>query len=236
MCFWGGGSVNCIRNLKNIVVCRELPVHLEAYPKLTSFSGGYALWKNGLVGSDYINLFEYDVTLSPNFYDRLKKEIDDGFAILGYIPFFAGHPLFIHDAAHIGPLLVLIHEFHRLDATKIIDGLDAQTPCSRTSNHTIRRDIFEQYMSWMEPMVDGLKATPMAGHHIERSISLFYLLNNIPSVRICEGIIHHTQANSHRTYPGDAAKPSKSELVYRSIQEMGAWVRRCFPRYQPPAS
>lgn len=226
--FLGAGSTARIEDRSDVVICRNLPGHLEDYPRLTSFSGWYALWRNGLVEADYLNLFEYDVELSPDFRERLAREVEHGFSILGYVPFSVRHPLFIDDAAHIGLLLELIRVHHNMDAAAFIRGMDEGTTCSRTSNHTFRRDVFDQYMRWMEPMIDEIKGERMAGHHIERSISLFYLLNRIPDVRICEGIVHHAQANSHRTYPSDTAKPPKSGLVSRSIHAMGAWVRQRF--------
>lgn len=199
--FLGARGVDRIRGLSNLIVCRELPIHLEAYPRLTSFSGWYALWKNKLISADYINLFEYDVDLAPDFLPVLEAEMQSEPSILGYVPLRVHNPLFIEDPAHIGNLLHSIQHHHGVDAAAMIRRLDKEAVCSRTSNHTFRRDVFEQYVEWMEPMIDDLKDTPMAGHHIERSISLFYLLEGIPEVRLRADILQHAQADSHATYP-----------------------------------
>ncbi|MEY4572245.1 MAG: hypothetical protein RLZ10_1471, partial [Bacteroidota bacterium] len=56
--------VDQIENLENVIICRNLPINIEIYPKFTSFTGWYALWKNNLIDADYVNLFEYDVDVS----------------------------------------------------------------------------------------------------------------------------------------------------------------------------
>jgi hypothetical protein len=53
-------------------------------------------------------------------------------------------------------------------------------------------------MEWTEPMIDDIKNSPVAGHQIERSIPLFYLLNDIKSMLIPE-VLSHYQLNSHNT-------------------------------------
>jgi len=41
--FVGNNDVDKIKNLNNVIICKNLPHNLENYPKLTSFTGWYAL-------------------------------------------------------------------------------------------------------------------------------------------------------------------------------------------------
>jgi hypothetical protein len=61
--FLGKNDTDKIESLNDVIICRNLPNNIEDYPNLTSFSCWYALWKNNMYNSNYINLFEYDVNL-----------------------------------------------------------------------------------------------------------------------------------------------------------------------------
>jgi hypothetical protein len=68
-----------------------------------------------------------------------------------------------------------------------------------TSNHTFSKKSFEQYMEWIEPMIDDIKKSDLSGHIIERSISTFYLLNKLKNIVILPNVLHHFQFDSHKT-------------------------------------
>ena len=68
-----------------------------------------------------------------------------------------------------------------------------------TSNHSFSKKTFEEYMDWMEPMIDDIKLSNLSGHQVERSISVFYLLKNLKNVKIIPNILHHFQFDSHKT-------------------------------------
>jgi hypothetical protein len=54
-------------------------------------------------------------------------------------------------------------------------------------------------MEWIEPMIDDIKKSNLSGHLMERSISVFYLLNKIKNVKILPNILEHFQFDSHKT-------------------------------------
>jgi hypothetical protein len=67
-----------IYNKTNSIICRNLKHNIEDYPNLTSFTGWYAIWKNNLISSNYINLFEYDVNISDDLQNKInQKDITD---------------------------------------------------------------------------------------------------------------------------------------------------------------
>jgi hypothetical protein len=53
-------------------------------------------------------------------------------------------------------------------------------------------------MNWVEPMIDDLKESNLAGHQIERSISMFYLVNGY-SFKIILDVLEHFNFDSHET-------------------------------------
>ena len=84
--FVGNNEIEKIKNLDNVIICRDLPYNLENYPKLTSFTGWYALWKNNLIKSNFINLFEYDVNLNDDIEDHINFNFSLGHNVIGYVP------------------------------------------------------------------------------------------------------------------------------------------------------
>jgi hypothetical protein len=69
---------------------------------------------------------------------------------------------------------------------------------SSTSNTTFRKNIFDQYMNWMSPMIDEIKIDPNAGHLHERSITIFASMKNKRLV-LTNGFLKHYQMDSHKT-------------------------------------
>ena len=73
--FVGNGDISKIEGKYNVIICRNLPINIEEFPKLTSFTGWYAIWKNKLYNEDFINLFEYDINLSSNFNEVINDNL-----------------------------------------------------------------------------------------------------------------------------------------------------------------
>jgi len=196
--FVGNKDVNKIENYSNVIICRNLPQNIENYPKLTSFTGWYALWKNNLINSDYINLFEYDIDISENFNMLFFEEFIKDNEIIGYIPYNVHSPSFLGHPEVSEDLVKSISKNYHIDSYNYVKSLPQNVLCSLTSNHTFSRKAFIHYMNWVEPLIDDIKNSPKAGHQIERSIPLFYILNNIKTI-IVPNILHHYQLNSHKT-------------------------------------
>lgn len=194
--FLGKGDIDKIKNLPNLIVCRDLEHNIEEYPFLTSFSGWYALWKNKLYSKKYLNLFEYDIHLSNKFNENISS-LSDETNIIGYIPFNVHHVNFINIDMWSLLLLNSIEKNYNLNVKEIISTLPKNYTCSMTSNHTLKNEIFEKYMSWMNPMLNDFKTDKYSGHMAERSISLFYILNKIDNVKIIDNVLKHYQFNSH---------------------------------------
>ncbi len=195
--FLGGGDISKIQNLPSVIISRDLQHNIEHYPKLTSFTGWYSIWKNKLYDADYLNLFEYDINLSQNFNDVQNIYLNSN-EIIGYIP------LNVHDGAFIkvrgwsDKIIEAINFRYHINVDNYIDNLPKNTVCTVTSNHTFSVKTFESYMEWMEPMIDTVAQSPLSGHQTERSIPLYYLINNVKYCLVSD-ILTHFQFDSHKT-------------------------------------
>lgn len=199
--FLGKGHINEIENNKNVIISRNLDDNLEDYPKLTSFTGWYILWKHKLIDTEYVNLFEYDINFTPDFLPRISKIVYDRLDMIGYIPFMSSHQMFIKHKPFIDTLFKTIKKTYHIDAQKLLNELinsQRMQYWSSTSNTTFRKSVFVQYMNWMIPMIEELKLDPNAGHLHERSISIFSVLRN-KKIVITNGFLKHFQMDSHKT-------------------------------------
>jgi hypothetical protein len=193
--FVGNNDSSRIESYSNVIICNKLPINIENYPKLTSFTGWYALWKNKLYNPDaHINLFEYDVNISP----YLEKNINENshYDIIGYIPLNIHDGRFIKVKEWSDVLLWSIQKKYNINSEDFIDALPSDKKCSITSNHTMTGETFEKYMNWVEPMLNYIKYSELSGHQIERSIPLFYLLNQL-NYKVIENLLDHFQFDTH---------------------------------------
>jgi hypothetical protein len=197
--FVGNGDISKIENLSNVIICKNQSINIEEYPKLTSFTGWYAIWKNKLYTEDFINLFEYDINLSDNFNEIINDTTLSNTDIIGYIPFSPHTKNFLKHTPWSLELIQSIKKNYNIDTINEIENLPNTTICSMTSNHTFSKKSFEQYMEWIEPMIDDIKVSNLSGHIMERSISVFYFLNKIKNVKILPNILEHFQFDSHKT-------------------------------------
>jgi len=195
--FVGSKDSSQVEKNNNVIICNKLKYNIENYPKLTSFTGWYALWKNNLYQQyDYLNLFEYDVNLSDNFASSLHTNLDCD--VIGYIPFSVHAMNFFKQPKWTKELIDSVSKNYNINSSDFINSLPKEKMCSVTSNHTFNIKSFEEYMKWIEPMIDDIKISELSGHQVERSISLFYLLKNL-NYKLLPNILHHFQLDSHMT-------------------------------------
>ncbi len=201
--FLGDRPINDIKNHPDVIIARNLEHNIEYIPKLTSFTGWYALYKNKIINSEYVNLFEYDLNLVQNFADTNKKLIEDNPPAIAYFNFPAKHPAFIKENIYTGDFIKLINERDGVDIAKLVENYISKNQnilWQTTSNSTWNIKILEKYILWVEKYLDYFKNFEYAGHAIERSISLFYYMNKI-NVHFTNGLLQHLQLNSHKTDP-----------------------------------
>jgi hypothetical protein len=196
--FVGNNDVDKIKNLNNVIICRNLPHNLENYPKLTSFTGWYALWKNNLIKSNSINLFEYDVNLNDDIEDHINFNFSLGYNVIGYVPILISEPDFIGQDHWISHLRSSLEKTYNVNLNNQMHSLPLDKVITVTSNHSFNTKTFNEYMEWIEPMIDDIKSSNFSGHEVERSISIFYLLKNINYVFL-PNLLHHFQFDSHET-------------------------------------
>ena len=207
--FLGDSSIDKIENLENVIVCRNLKFNIETYPYLTSFTGWFALWKNNIIKTDVVNLFEYDVNISKNLKGVIETNIQSGCQILGYLPLSVRDINYVREPKWISQIQKSLKKVYGINIYDFVNSLEGSTEVSVTSNHTFKIETFNDFMNWVFPMLDDIKLSHYSGHEIERSISFYYLTNKI-NYCITKGNIDHLQLNSHGTQNMDSNRFEKN--------------------------
>lgn len=216
--FVGKRDISKIENLPNVIIARNYEDNLEEYPLFTSYTGWYILWKNNLIKTKYVNLFEYDIILSEYFQQIQSKIFYDGTDMIGYVPFPAINYQFINNPEWVENIFPAIKKIYNYDMEKNIRLLMSKNPnlyWSSTSNTTFRKEIFDEYMKWFEPIGKEIKDTRTCGHAHERSISFFYLTKN-KKMMLTNGILKHLQLDSHKTQGHEVNLEKQIEKLVKS--------------------
>lgn len=201
--FLGNKPNDKIKNLDNIIVSKDLPLNIEEYPKFTSFTGWYSLWKNNLIKSDYVNLFEYDINYVKQFPKINLDLINKNFDFIGYFPMSINDPVYIKMRQYVDNLIISIKNKTNIDIDNLINILynkNKNTVWSSSSNSTWKVSEWVKYMNWFSNFIDDIKENPYCGHMHERSISFFYFINNLNIINMTH-LMEHLQLNTHGTSP-----------------------------------
>jgi hypothetical protein len=201
--FVGNKSVDKVKDLENVIVARNLKHNIEDYPKFTSYTGWYALWKNNLINSDYINLFEYDINIKDELSDSIENVINKDFPdFIGYQPLSLAAFDYITNIRWVSDIIPSIKKHYNVDiydlVNKIIQNKEYDGVWSCTSNSTFSKETFNEYMVWFEKLIDDLKNTQTCGHAHERSTSFFCFIHK-KNISIIRGLMSHFQLDSHKT-------------------------------------
>jgi hypothetical protein len=211
--FLGSSDISEIKHLSNVIIARDLPYNIERLPKLTSFTGWYALVKNNLIKSNYVNLFEYDIILADNFSEKQNEALKVNPDVIGYQPFSVHDYNFFGNSTLCSDIVKSIKEIYNIDCYNYIKTIPKDNFCSITSNHTFSKNSLKDYIDWIDPMLDLIKESSMAGHNIERSIILFYYLQK-KKFSLVKDVLFHFQFDSHKTQGVD---PMKFIMNYENL-------------------
>lgn len=199
--FLGQRPVDQVEHMENVIIARNYEHNIEDYPAFTAFTGWYLLWKNNLIKTDYVNLYEYDVLFNKNIDQYHPKFYEQNIDMIGYVPFLISHYEFIKNPKWNEHILNAIKKIYNIDLMKHFNKVVLENPnalWSSTSNITFKKEIFNDYMKWFEPIVEMIKNESSCGHAFERSITFYAHMRN-KKFALTNGLLQHLQLNSHDT-------------------------------------
>lgn len=199
----------------NVIIVKDLPFNIEEYPNFTAFTAWYAIWRNNLCKTKYLNLLEYDTNITDNYSYFLKSMLSSNPKVISYFPMSMRNYHFIQNPDWVTSIFNGIKKVYKIDMynymTNIINNSIKQNhePIWTTTNNVcFEKSTFDKYMKWIAPLVGYMKYDINAGHNQERALTFFTILNKIPiSYYIDE--IEHVQADSHKTQGHNVGKKLK---------------------------
>jgi hypothetical protein len=192
-CFLGMRPTDRIEDLPNVIIARNLPDNIEHYPNLVAWTGWYALVRNGLIKTDIVNLFEYDVNVVGDWVQPTEST--------NYFPYPSTDENWWN------------YNGIRSEVAKCVTDFYEAKHLPMTSNYTLDQIGLASVMESMEFSIHSKKLNPLhpqAGHIIERIFS-FWLEGEIP---IYPNRLTHLYADSHGTQGRNAGyEQLKSKLL-----------------------
>jgi hypothetical protein len=208
----GNGEFQDLESYPNVMIVRNMKNNIEQYPKFTAFTAWYALWKNGLCKTKYINLLEYDTNPDSQFSFLLKNVLKQKPKIVHYFPFSMRNYHFIDNSNWTSTLFKSIKLFYKFDIEPVLRFhinehiiRKIEPVWGTTNNICFEYSTFDKYMKWVSPLIGYLKDDINCGHAQERAITFWRIINNVP-VFYFNGHIEHVQADSHKTQGHEVTK------------------------------
>lgn len=196
----------------NVIVVRDLKHNIEEYPSFTAFTAWYAIWRQGLCKTKYINLLEYDVNLKDDYSFFLKNVIKLGPKVISYFPMDMRNYHYVQNPDWVTSIfkgILGVYKINMLDVVAQVVNTtvqqNRQPVWSTTNNVCLETATFDKYMRWVSPLIGYMKDDIYSGHNQERGLSFFTLLNNVPTY-FFQGYIEHVQADSHKTQGHEVTK------------------------------
>ncbi len=222
--FVGPREVSRLAGLSNVIVARELPDNIESSPNLLSFTGWYAVAKNGLTRKPWLTLLEYDVTLAPEFLPKTLEALRANRCILGYVPFPLSHPMYLHATPWLIPAL---QETHGLDLPKLLrahleaGGVDQW---AATSNASLATSELTKFVDWFLPLSRVFQHDPLGAHVHERALPAYCFTMGLQNL-VLPGVLQHRQARSHGIFARSWKEAEEQALSSRKRKEDGLVAR-----------
>lgn len=204
--FVGNDDYSLIEKYDNVIITKNLKHNIEQYPNFTAFTAWYAIWKNNLCQTKYINLLEYDTNLDKLFALNLKLVINKNEPkVISYFPVNTENYHYIQNPDWVTSIFKGISEYYKISIPIIVDRVTAffkennrEPLWPSTNNVCFEYKYFNDYMEWINPLIDYMKDDIYAGHNQERALSFYSFITNTP-VYYFQGKIEHVQADSHKT-------------------------------------
>lgn len=212
--FLGSKPIDKVSDLKNLIIVRDLEINIEQYPKFTSFTGWYALHKNGLLNSEYVNLFEYDIHYIDDFIEINKEILKKNPDFVGYFPMLIGDPVYTLMPQYSIELIESVRTKTGFDIPGMLSKMHPNALWSSSSNSTWKVSALIEYIEWFSQFIDDIKNSEYCGHMHERSLSFYYFMKNL-KVEMTHNLMIHVQLNSHGTSP---LPPERAKKMYELLK------------------
>lgn len=169
--------------VENLIVCRDYKNNIEKYKTAVVYTGWHCLHSNKLI-TDSENLFlEYDVIFNQQWLQNVESNKSE------CVSFIKNDINYMFES-YIKPLIKLNNKSAKQKIKPFSEFSLKATHWMGSNNIKMTSKFFASYMNWFAPKFELIKNHPNVGHIIERSITLYAILNNIQYDFCTEGFKH----------------------------------------------
>jgi hypothetical protein len=183
----------------NVINVSELPINIEYKKNMLVYTAYYALVHNNLINSEYCALLEYDVLLDYG----ILNSFDYGLDVYGFQNrYVSNDPAFLNNQYSEN-----LQDFFRTKGVDLDNLLKQNAKENKyqewiaTTNAIYKSDFLKAYIN--DPLTnnffDFLQGKRMAGHDLERYLSIYCMLEEIDYGFVTNVGFKHAMANSHET-------------------------------------
>lgn len=192
--FLGFNPSEKIEDLENVIICKNYKDNIEEDAHCLQFTGWYTILKNITLECDYLRLIDYDNDIliwNNKTYFKIKSALSFDFNFYFKIG-FPDCDIFQNNVKNLTGLTVdeLINKYK---------NNFIQNEWFSIGDVLIEKNTFKEFMLWMILIYQDIKNMKSFGHHFERYITIFCLINNIEYETKKNEIIHR-QLKSHKYY------------------------------------
>ena len=192
--FMGMGQINKIKNINNVIICRDLPNNIEEQKNCLQYCGWYSLYHNEFLDTDYIRIIDYDVDII-NINNKTSHCVKSG---LGFG--FDDH--FLNKFGNHRKFVDIMNRYANGDIRKAISNYSKefnQDKWFSSIDVLINKETFSKFMEWFKPIAEEIKDEYYFGMFFERVLTIFLIVNNV-DYNITENEVTHNQLQSHPYY------------------------------------
>lgn len=166
----------------NNIVASFLPVNIEKYNSLLTYTAWFALSKNEIVKSSHVAIFEYDCIFKEDIF-KVKKNKN---SIIGFNPRITNEKLYLD----------LIPEFTNLLSKREIEIAKLYDYWNATTNVIIPIWFLDYFVSWYFKFIPDILQFKKHSHFHERSYNIL-AANMDMDYKFYPDYIEHKQLCSH---------------------------------------
>lgn len=192
----GDGDFSSIAQEENVIIARDLPDNIEDKKFLCSFTGWYALVKNGFItDDDFFGLFEYDIHVVKRFSQHVdaRKSSRD---VIGFIAWKVDRLGYFPRITDI--VRRVLKDKYDIDFDAFVqDEIAAGHRLWCPSTNVVASGLFfRSFVEWFIPLIDFFDGKPESAYVHERAMRVFSALNGYDTVCLI-GMLKHIQKKSH---------------------------------------
>jgi hypothetical protein len=193
--FLGNREIDKIKDLDNVIICRDLEFNIEDHKNCLQYCAWYAVLKNKLIdNSEYVRFVDYDIDIINNDI-HITSDVKGTVAYDWNFHFYHG----FGDSEKLKNEIVQISKKTIFQLIEEHENKYNQTSWFSSIDTIMKKEFYFDFMNWFTSIYETNKLEYYFGMHFERYLTIYCLINSI-NYETSFGETIHQQLKSHPYY------------------------------------